>query len=413
MNDRKNTAFSRADILLPRDVDMAKWAVIACDQFTSEPEYWEAAAQIAGDAPSALKLVLPEAGLKADDVEERIAAINAEMDRYLEEGLFTEYRDSLFYLERTQSDGKLRRGIIGKIDLECYDYTPGSKSLIRATEGTVLERIPPRVRVRKNASLELPHVMLLIDDPAKTVIEPLIGHCSEVLYDFDLMLGGGHAKAYRLSESLAEGVMKALDALCAGAEDPLLFAVGDGNHSLATAKTCYEELKARVGAEAAAQSPARYALVEVVNLHDDALGFEPIHRVLFGVDVDDLAEAFLEYYPGSYIGRGEGHVVECFCEGREFCLTVPSPKAQLTAGTLQSFLDGYVERTGCGIDYVHGDGASKALGRQPGNLAMLLPPMLKSELFPTVVNDGVLPRKTFSMGHARDKRYYIEARRIK
>lgn len=413
MEKTRNIAFSKADILLPKEADMKKWAVIACDQFTSEPEYWAAAAAEAGDAPSALSLVLPEAGLAADDVDSRIESINAAMDRYLAEGLFREYKDSLFYLERVQSDGRLRRGIIGKIDLECYDYTPGSKSLIRATEGTVLERIPPRVRVRRNASLELPHVMLLIDDPLKTVIEPLTGSCCDLLYDFDLMLGGGHAKAWRLSEEQAEAVLDALEKLRGAAADPLLFAVGDGNHSLATAKACYEELKARIGEAAARECPARYALAEVVNLHDDALDFEPIHRVLFGVEPRAVAEAFLEYYPGAYIGSGAGHSMPCFSAEGEFTLTVPAPKAQLAAGTLQAFLDAYIEKTGCSIDYVHGDEEAKSLGRQPGNLAILLPAMKKSELFPTVINDGVLPRKTFSMGHARDKRYYIEARKIR
>ncbi len=413
MKDAENIAFSPADILLPAGADMRKWAVIACDQFTSEPEYWQEAEEIVGDAPSALRLVLPEAGLKAAGVEERIAGINAAMDSYLAEGLFKEYKDTLIYLERTQSDGKVRHGVIGKIDLECYDYTPGSKSLIRATEGTVLERIPPRVRVRENASLELPHVMLLIDDPSDSVLGPLKGRCSDVLYDFDLMLGGGHAKAYRLSEGLAEGVLQALAELRGAAADPLLFAVGDGNHSLATAKTCYEQLKAQIGEAAARECPARYALVEVVNLHDEALGFEPIHRVLFGVDPEAVVGAFLDRYPGSYVGKGDGHKIEVFFKDREFSLTVPSPDAQLAAGTLQSFLDSYVATTGCGIDYVHGDEESVKLGRQPGNMAFILPPMLKSELFPTVINDGVLPRKTFSMGHARDKRYYIEARKIR
>ena len=413
MDKKRDIAFSKADILLPKEADMKKWAVIACDQFTSEPEYWEAAAAEAAGSPSALSLVLPEAGLASADVDARIEKINAEMERYLAQGIFREYKDSLFYLERVQSDGRLRRGIIGKVDLECYDYTPGSKSLIRATEGTVLERIPPRVRVRRNAALELPHVMLLIDDPAKTVIEPLTGSCSDLLYDFDLMLGGGHAKAWRLSDSQADAVLDALAELRGAAADPLLFAVGDGNHSLATAKTCYEELKARIGEAAARECPARYALVEVVNLHDSALDFEPIHRVLFGVDPKAVAEAFLEFYPGSYIGCGKGHCMPCFTAGEEFTLTVPEPKAQLAAGTLQTFLDAYIEKTGCAIDYVHGDEEAKALGRQPGNMAVLLPAMQKSELFPTVINDGVLPRKTFSMGHARDKRYYIEARKIK
>ena len=409
----KDIGFSPADILLPKNADYTRWGVVACDQFTSDPKYWQDVADEVGDAPSALNLILPEAQLKSDDVAQKIAGINFSMEKYLAEGVFAEYKDAMIYLERTQSDGCIRRGIIGKIDLEDYDYTPGSKSLVRATEGTVLERIPPRVAVRKDAALELPHVMMLIDDPEKTVIEPLIGNCKEQLYDFELMQGGGRASAWLLSAAQKEAVSRALAALAGSGDSPLLFAVGDGNHSLATAKTCYENLKREIGPAAAKNHPARYALAEVVNLHDDALKFEPIHRVVFDCDPKEILEAFLAYYPGSYIGQGSGHSIKYIFNNEEGFITVPDPKLQLAVGTLQEFLDSFLKTHNLEIDYVHGDGETAELGRKPGNLAFILDSMAKSQLFPTVVNDGVLPRKTFSMGHARDKRYYIEARKIK
>ena len=422
----EQTAFFPADILLPQVSEMEKWPVVACDQFTSQPEYWENAEKIVGDAPSALRLVLPEAYLNSAEVNRRIAAINASMERYLADGVFKTLPDSLIYLERTQSDGRVRHGLLGCIDLEQYDFTPGSGALIRATEGTVLERIPPRVRVREHAPLELPHVMLLIDDPKGTVIEPLAGETGrmETLYDTELMLGGGHVKGWRLTDEQMSRAAASLNALkspeamaekygMAGAA-PLLFAVGDGNHSLATAKACYEKLKKETPEAQWASLPARYALVEVVNLHDDALTFEPIHRVLFHVDGQDLWAAFRAFYPAAHTGAGAGHTVEVCGQGLDGAWTVPAPSAQLAVGTLQAFLDDYCKRRPeVEIDYIHGDDVVRKLGGQPGNLGFLLPPMGKDQLFRTVMADGVLPRKTFSMGEAQDKRYYLEARKIR
>lgn len=410
--------FYPADILLPKDADMEKWAVVACDQFTSEPEYWQRVENNVGDAPSTLRLILPEADLKAPDVDERIGKINASMDDYLKRDLFTTLKDSLVYVEREQSDGKIRHGIVGMVDLEAYDFTPGSGALIRATEGTVLERIPPRARVRRNAPIELPHVMLLIDDPDKTVIEPLTAKASgmEKLYDFDLMEKGGHIKGFRLSDAQIDAVADALAGLCTdeamqkkygvSGVAPLLFAVGDGNHSLATAKACYEEQKGK-------NPLARYALVEVVNNHDDALQFEPIHRVLFGADAKTFLDEFQAFYPGAHEGKGEGHTIEVVYEGYDGFWTVPNPKVQLAVGTLQSFIDEYLKKHGGEVDYIHGDDVTRQLGAKPGNMGFLLPAMGKEQLFKTVMKDGVLPRKTFSMGHAQDKRYYIEARKIR
>ncbi len=418
--------FYPADILLPKQgTDMTKWAVVACDQFTSQPEYWQAVEDTVGDAPSALRLILPEAGLNAPDVDERIAAVNAAMDRYLDGGLFETLEESLIYIERVQSDGKIRHGLLGMVDLEQYDFTPGSGALIRATEGTVLSRIPPRVKVRKDAPIELPHVMLLIDDPNKTVIEPLTRASGEMepLYSFPLQQGGGSITGRRLTAAQMDRTADALEVLCSpqeqawkyGVKDapPLLFAVGDGNHSLATAKQCYEDLKKVTPESEWASLPARYALVEVVNNHDDALQFEPIHRCVFGVKPEEVLEAFLAYYPGAYEGRGEGHAVAYTHAGGEGFLTVPQPRVQLAVGTLQAFLDGYVKEHGGEIDYIHGADVTDRLGRREGSIGFKLPAMGKQQLFKTVMADGVLPRKTFSMGHAQDKRYYVEARRIR
>ena len=416
--------FRPADILLPQGTDMTKWAVVACDQFTSQPEYWQAVEETVGDAPSALRLILPEAKLNDPDVDGHIADINAAMQQYLDEGVFQAYPDALFYIERTQSDGRVRHGLIGRIDLEQYDFTPGSGALIRATEGTVLSRIPPRVRVRQNAPIELPHVMLLIDDPDRTVIEPLTAASGgmEALYDFDLQQGGGHLRGWKLTAEQMDAVADALTALCTpeamerkyGLRDaaPLLFAVGDGNHSLATAKQCYENLKQVTPEDQWASLPARYALVEVVNNHDDALQFEPIHRVLFNVVPEQVLEAFKACYPGAHEGTGEGHAIAYTCAGRSGVITVPQPKMQLEVGTLQAFLDAYLKEHGGEVDYIHGDEVTDELGSKPGNIGFKLPAMGKEQLFKTVMADGVLPRKTFSMGHAQDKRYYVEARKI-
>ena len=417
--------FYPADILLPKDVDMTKWAVVACDQFTSQPEYWQAVEDTVGNAPSTLRLILPEAKLNDPDVEQSIADINSTMEQYLESGVFQTLSDSLLYMERTQSDGKIRHGLIGMIDLEQYDFTPGSGALIRATEGTVLSRIPPRVRVREHAPIELPHVMLLIDDPDRTVIAPLTAASGEMekVYDFELQQGGGHLRGWKLTDIQMDGVAAALEGLCTDAEmqkkyglsgaAPLLFAVGDGNHSLATAKQCYENLKKVTPESQWGTLPARYALVEVVNNHDHALQFEPIHRVLFGVQPDQVLEAFKSFYPEAYEGRGEGHVIAYTCAEHTGFLTVPNPKVQLAVGTLQTFLDAYVQEYGGEVDYIHGDDVTDELGGKAGNIGFKLPAMGKEQLFKTVMTDGVLPRKTFSMGHAQDKRYYVEARRIK
>ena len=417
--------FRPADILLPRDCEYGKWAVVACDQYTSQPEYWQRVEEYVGSAPSALRLILPEGCLDGPSVETDIMDINNTMTRYLREDRFRLLPASLIYVERRLDNLRLRRGLVGMVDLEQYDYEPGSASPVRPTEGTILSRIPPRVAVRKNAPLELPHVMLLADDPEKTVIEPLSARKAQMekVYDFDLMERGGHIAGWRLdgeSMALAAAALHRLADPAAfrrkyGAADAplLLFAVGDGNHSLATAKECYERQKKLTPPSQWDSLPARYALCELVNLHDASLEFEPIHRVLFGVEPEKVAEALLDACPGAYAGEGDGHVLRWYAGDRRGAVTVPRPAARLEAGTLQPVLDAYVKAHGGRIDYIHGADVARDLAARPGNLAFLLPAMGKDQLFPTVIHDGVLPRKTFSMGEAHDKRFYLEARKIR
>lgn len=416
-------SFLAADILLPDfdKVDGSKWAVVACDQYTSEPEYWAEVEKKVGDAPSTLHITLPEVYL--EETEKRVPIVNAEMEKYLRDVLSVR-EHKLIYLERTQANGKTRRGIIGMVDLDDYDFTKGSTSLIRATEGTVLSRIPPRVKIRRDAPIELPHVLMLIDDPEKTVIEPIDSVKSDLksAYDFDLMMNGGHVKGYYLSEGEEKRIMGALDALVTpesmkkrygGDYAPLLFAVGDGNHSLATAKTCYEELKASIGAEAAANTPAKYALVELENLHDDTLEFEPIYRVAFGADVSDLKKELCKYASSLNGNENAQRVTVVDASGDEE-IVFEHPTAQLTVGTLQAFLDTYISlHDGVEVDYIHGEDSLRKLAAKERAVGFLFEGMTKDQLFKTVICDGALPRKTFSMGHANDKRFYLECRRIK
>ena len=417
--------FGPADILLPQNCDLTKWSVVACDQYTSQNDYWERVAQTVGDAPSTLKLILPESQLEDGHFEEHVADINRTMDAYLDQGLFRTLPNALIYVERWLDNKKLRRGLVGVVDLECYDYNAGSSSLIRATEGTVITRLPPRVAVRRNASLELPHIMVLVDDPDKQLIEHLTYETDrmEEVYDFDLMERGGHITGYLVPEDLQADVCEILNTLArphdfarkydAKGKPALLFAIGDGNHSLAAAKAAYEEKKQHTPQEQWADLPARYALVELVNLHDESLEFEPIHRVCFDVDADELMKDFLAAYPGAHYGEGEGHTITYVFDTEVGKITIPKPTAQLPVGTLQDFLDQWMQTHSGRIDYVHGDDVTWELGRKPGNIGFLLPAMGKDELFKTVIFDGALPRKTFSMGEAHDKRFYLEARKIK
>lgn len=390
--------FLPADVLLPKK-DIEKWSVIACDQYSSEPEYWKKAEDIVGDSFSSLKIILPEAYLGEND-EEKINKVNKTMGEYLEKDIFNLYENTVIYCERTLKNGDVRKGIIGLIDLEDYSYIKGSDSLIRATEETVLERIPPRVNIRKDAIIEIPHIMLLIDDPKKTVIEPLgdsVGNFDK-LYDFTLMQNAGSIKGYKVSDSAYEDITKALNVLKDNSQDGLLFAVGDGNHSLASAKECYRQ-----------GTGSRYALVEVVNIHDSSLEFEPIYRVLFGAEPEKVIEDFIRYC-------GEGEPTQkftCVYGNTEKDIVVKA-KGKLSVATLQTFLDGYLkEHPEIKIDYIHGIDSVKQLSKQENCLGFLFEGMEKDELFIAVSQDGSLPRKTFSMGCADDKRFYLEARKIK
>ena len=419
--------FKPADILIPKDCDLSLWAVVACDQYTSQPEYWQRVEERVGRAPSALRLILPESCLEGPDVERDIMEINHTMSRYLKQGQFAEYPGSLVYVERKLDSGAVRRGLIGMVDLEQYDYEPGSVAPIRATEGTVLTRIPPRVAVRKNASLELPHVMLLTDDPQGTVIAPLAGQTEQMqpLYDTELMEGGGHVKGWQLTGEQKKQVGIALHALAeqdafdaryqTTGQGGMLFAVGDGNHSLATAKECYERQKRITPPEQWANLPARYALCELVNLHDDSLEFEPIHRVVFGVDAEALLAELAKKCVAPEGMQGQvSHALDYITAAGRSQISLSAPRGKLLVDVLQRFLDQYLAtRSGAWIDYIHGAEVAAELAGRPDAMAFLLPSMGKDELFPGVIAGGVLPRKTFSMGEAQDKRFYLEARKIR
>jgi len=438
-------ALSIPEILLPSEgIDLKKWAVIACDQYTSEPEYWQKVEAMVGNSPSTLHLIYPEVYLNAPDKEDRISRIQATMKDYLQKGIFRSV-SGLVYVERETAHG-WRKGLLLCLDLDNYDYNPRASSLIRSTEGTILERIPPRVKIREGAVLEVPHIMILIDDSHNLVIGPATDHKNELkkLYDFELMLDSGRIRGFLVDRPAVEKMI--LDGLFKLADHkefqkkynlpdsapPLLFAVGDGNHSLATAKTIWEKTKTRLqNPEELQNSPLRYALVEVVNLHDDSLVFEPIHRVLFGVqEPQNLEKEIDEFFKGkvefrkhrSYEelktevnSRKELEQISGMIRGITFTsIRFLKPEHNLSVASLQSFLDHYLKKkAAAGIDYVHGDQSLLTLSqKQTDNIGFYLPAMDKDELFPTVILDGVLPRKTFSMGEAWEKRFYLEARRL-
>lgn len=416
------TAFTSADILLPRDAEYEKWAVIACDQFTSEPEYWQETEKMTDGAVTALDLILPEIYLGEADVDKRIDKIAANMYGYLDSDVFEEHKNALIYVERIQTDGVLRAGVVGAVDLEEYDYSKGSASQIRATEATVTERIPPRIKVREKAPIELPHIMILIDDEKKALIEPLAEHKDDMkkLYDFELMQGGGRLAGWLLTDALRDELLEKLAKFSEkeafekryGLADtaPLTFAMGDGNHSLATAKAYYEKLKAANPDKDMSSHPARYALAEIVNLHSPALDFEAIHRIVGTADIDQMMAKMTDE-----LGLSEEPAEQSFVTvrgGEKKKLYVHKPTSKLTVGSLQNFLDKYLAENGGDIDYIHGTEVVEKLAADGKKIGLVLPDMGKEQLFPTVIADGALPRKTFSMGHARDKRYYVEARKI-
>lgn len=423
--------------LLPREgVDLTKWSVIACDQFTSQPDYWQQVERIVGDSPSTLNLVFPEVYLEEPQADDRIRNIHASMHKYLDEEVLIPY-EGFVYVER-KLNGKTRKGLVISLDLEHYNYEKGAKSLIRVTEGTIVDRLPPRIRIREDAPIEVPHILVLIDDPQCSVIEPLADKTSSMkkLYNLDLMLDSGHLRGYLVDDSgLISNIIGGLQKLAdpkefaakydVYADQPtLLFAMGDGNHSLATAKEIWERIKKQVGMD----HPARYALVEIENVHDEGLHFAPIHRVLFDLKVD-IFKAMQAHFKDDYtyspldseqdmvdIVDGTAanvHRIGLISSDTLGVVEFANPSYNLPVGSLQAFLNLFMKEGGADrIDYVHGHEVVMKLGAQQGNVGFYIPGMDKSDLFKTVIVDGVLPRKTFSMGEAREKRFYMECREI-
>ena len=413
-----NNVFLPADILLPKNADFSKWAVIACDQFTSDQAYWNRVRANAEGSVSTINLILPEAELGTEKEAAHTALINKTMVEYMENGVFETYENSLIYVERTLENGSIRMGLMGMVDLDAYDYNVGASSAIRATERTVTERIPPRQRVRRDAPIELPHILLLCDDHDKVLIEPIAAKKADfkVLYDFDLMEQGGHITGWlvpqeevaKFNETLADysaNVGKKYEGLKG---EPVVFAVGDGNHSLATAKSCYEELKKNNPGVDLSAHPARYALVELENIHDPSQAFEPIHRVIFDTDTEKLLKDVEE----NICAEG-GYPVKWYIGDKSGTVYLDRAKSELAVGVLQAYLDAWLKENKGEIDYIHDDDALIALAAKENAIGFLVPGMEKSQLFRGVVSDGVLPRKTFSMGHSREKRYYLESRKIK
>lgn len=405
-----------ADFLLPIGVDMTKWSVIACDQFTSEPDYWARVEKTVGKAPSTLHAILPEAYLDKPDITKRIEGLQASMLEYLNMDLFRNHHGYV-YVERNLCNGVIRRGIVGMIDLEDYSFESNSDSPIRATEQTVLERIPPRLNVRKNSPLEFSHVIMLFDDPNDTVISPIETRKDsfQLLYDFELMENGGHITGRLLDSKEEQRVHEAFYSLTV--DKPMVFAVGDGNHSLAAAKSNYELIKKTMPACEYLVHPARYALVEAVNLYDPAMEFEAIHRIVFDVDTDDLLKSMKKYFSKTADNDTvESHInsftIEYITGGNTGTIAVKTDKFSLPVAALQHFLDNYLSSSGEKIDYIHGEESLRSLAADPRSIGFLLPSIDKSTLFTDVMQNGAFPRKTFSCGSAEDKRYYLECRKI-
>lgn len=406
--------FRPADILIPK-TDMHAWSVVACDQFTSEPEYWEKVYEIVGDKPSALRLILPEAELGIKDPEAESENINCMMAEYLRAGIFEEYKQSYVYVERRLNGGMIRRGIIGAFDLEAYDWAEGTHSPIRATEHTVEDRLPPRVKVREKALLEMPHIMIFMDDPADVVFAA--AEKGEKLYDFELMQRGGHISGWLIRdntalESAAEKLADAqeLTKKYGTAADPMIFAMGDGNHSLAAAKKNWENVKSRLPENEWESCPARYALAELVNIHDEAISFEPIHKVIFDTDPDGFADEAKSFFAGK---TGEGRSIELITASGSETLSVSGMTIGELIGNCEDFCKAFIARHGGRIDYIHGDDECRYMSERANCAGILLPRMEKSELFRSVMRSGPFPKKSFSIGHGNDKRYYLECRRIK
>lgn len=411
-----HTVFSPGDILLPRDTDFQRWAVIACDQFTSKPEYWQRVESFVGSEPSTLRLMLPEAYLGRTDLNRHVAALAETMERYCAEGRFRTLEQSMIYVERTLSGGGLRRGLLGVLDLEEYDPASRAVTRIRPTEGLVEERLPPRLALRQMATLESPHLVVFYDDPDFRALNCARAQAGEVLYDFPLMEGGGHIRGRLLR---GEGALAVQDCFRQledpealkkryGLLPPLVYAVGDGNHSLCTAKQCWEELREQLSPEERQSHPARYVLAELVNVHEPSMEFEPIHRVLFDTD----PSAFLREARDFFAPAGaEANALQCIA-GEEVCSFSVGGTIGESIARCQQFMEDYRQRHGGEIDYIHGEEETRAHCAGSGRAGILMPELPKSGLFDSIARSGAFPKKSFSIGPALDKRYYLECRRI-
>ena len=402
MIDKNQLIFQPAEILLPAG-NLRKWSVIACDQFTSDGEYWAEAERFIGDSPSALRLMLPEYYLGRSDESARMERIRKTMHQYLESGVFRTYPESLIYLERQLSSGRVRRGLVGVIDLEAFDYADQTDAPIRASEHTVEDRLPPRVKVRSEACIEMPHIMLFFDDPGDQLMDLAASAAENLLYDFDLMGGGGHIRGYRIHDEPAWNLAEVISG-----NDDFRFAVGDGNHSLAAARNCWLAQKQSLPEEAWAHHPARYALVELVNIHDPGVSFEPIHRIIFETDPAHWFAAAREK-----LFSPQGREITLL-RGTEGC-TIPVRGNAIgeIIEQAEQFCQWYCSQYGGKIDYIHGDDETRHLSQFDRCCGMLLPLMKKEELFQSVSEIGPFPKKSFSIGLGTDKRYYLECRRIK
>ncbi len=411
--------FAVPDILIPqKGTDLEKWAVIACDQYTSEPEYWADCEKEVGQAPSTLNLVLPEVYLGTEKETEKLDSIAKTAGRYLEGGILTGLGTGFILTDRATSLHPSRKGLMAAIDLEGYSFEPGNKNICRATEGTVLSRIPPRVRIRANSPLELPHIMILIDDPKGITIEKAFDMAKaegiEPLYDTDLMLGSGHITGTFIPDGsdIAESIINGLAALKSENGDGLLFLVGDGNHSLASAKAHWENIREGLSDDEKKDHPARFALAEIVNIHDKGLDFEPIHRVIFNISGEEFIAKAKEYFKDSGIElNGDTSGKQSFtvvCEGcGDITVSLSNPPHTLAVGSVQMMIDSL----GLECDYIHGEDSVRNLATA-GNTGILVPAISKDTFFGTVEKEGVFPRKTFSMGEAFEKRFYLEAKKI-
>ncbi len=397
--------FTPADILLPK-TDFEQWSVIACDQFSSEREYWDRVTATVGNKPSTLNMVVPEAYLGTVSMEEASLSRNEKMREYLYGDVFQTLFHSFIYIEREITGGGIRRGVLGKLDLEAYDYLPHTTPPARASEKTVVDRLPPRIRVRRGAVLEMPHILVLLDDEKRSVIEPITEKKDRLnkVYDFNLMEQGGRICGWQITGEDADAIQNAVDAL---GERAVQLVIGDGNHSLAAAKDCWREIKETLTPEEQKNHHARFALVELCNVYDDGIVFEPIHRIVFDCNPKEILSALKES-----AGDENGKALRYIAGQERGEIKIQNRSLGSLIAAVQKVLDEYEEK-GCAVDYIHDESALEDLAKRENSLAIFLPTMDKSDLFQTVEKDGVFPKKSFSIGHARDKRYYLECRKIK